>query len=201
LKWFLRRSVCMYFPQDLLFNCDKYDELRKTLFFKIFTKHRIYRNLLLFSMNSYTHWNITILSSIDKSSLPWRKSSTKFILTIMSEWVWDSLLYCLVLYHMYVEETNFVAFSCLQSVFISFLKLFKFTFGQSNDLILWKSVFLNSSYLSQLNKRSWGKYIQTLFLRNQLTIMSEWVYCLVLYYMYVEETNFVAFRLFAILLK
>ena len=27
----------------------------------------------------------------------------------MSEWVWDSLLYCLVLYHMYAEETNFVA--------------------------------------------------------------------------------------------
>jgi len=25
----------MYFPQDLLFNCDKYDELRKTLFHKI----------------------------------------------------------------------------------------------------------------------------------------------------------------------
>jgi hypothetical protein len=24
----------MYFPQDLLFNCDKYDELRKTLFHK-----------------------------------------------------------------------------------------------------------------------------------------------------------------------
>jgi hypothetical protein len=78
---------------------------------------RIYRNLLLFSMNSYTHWNMTILSSIDESSLPWRKSSTKY-------------------------------------VFNSFLKLFKFTFGQSNDLILWKSVFLNSSYLSQLNKRS-----------------------------------------------
>ena len=62
-------------------------------------------------MNSYTHWNITMLSS-----LPWRKSSTKY-------------------------------------VFNSFLKLFKFTFGQSNDLILWKSVFLNSSYLSQLNKK------------------------------------------------
>ena len=28
----------------------------------------------------------------------------------MSERVSDSLLYCLVLYHMYVEETNFVAF-------------------------------------------------------------------------------------------
>jgi hypothetical protein len=25
----------MYFPQYLLFNCDKYDELRKTLFHKI----------------------------------------------------------------------------------------------------------------------------------------------------------------------
>ena len=25
----------MYFPKDLLFNCDKYDELRKTLFHKI----------------------------------------------------------------------------------------------------------------------------------------------------------------------
>jgi hypothetical protein len=25
----------MYFPQDLLFNCDKYDELRNTLFHKI----------------------------------------------------------------------------------------------------------------------------------------------------------------------
>ena len=25
----------MYFPQDLLFNCDQYDELRKTLFYKI----------------------------------------------------------------------------------------------------------------------------------------------------------------------
>jgi hypothetical protein len=25
----------MYFPQDLLFNCDKYNELRKTLFHKI----------------------------------------------------------------------------------------------------------------------------------------------------------------------
>ena len=24
----------MYFPQDLLFNCDKYDEIRKTLFHK-----------------------------------------------------------------------------------------------------------------------------------------------------------------------
>jgi hypothetical protein len=30
-----KRSVCMYFPQDLLFNCDKYDKLRKTLFHKI----------------------------------------------------------------------------------------------------------------------------------------------------------------------
>jgi hypothetical protein len=28
LKWFLRRSVCRYFPQDLLVNCDKYDELK-----------------------------------------------------------------------------------------------------------------------------------------------------------------------------
>ena len=35
LKWFLRKSVCVYFPQDLLFNCYKYDELRKTLFHKI----------------------------------------------------------------------------------------------------------------------------------------------------------------------
>ena len=35
LKWFLRRSVCMYFPQDVLFNCDKYDELRKAHFHKI----------------------------------------------------------------------------------------------------------------------------------------------------------------------
>ena len=26
---------CLYFPQDLLFNCDKYEELRKTLFHKI----------------------------------------------------------------------------------------------------------------------------------------------------------------------
>ena len=33
--WFLRRSVCMYFPQDLLYNCNKYDELTKTLFHKI----------------------------------------------------------------------------------------------------------------------------------------------------------------------
>ena len=73
----------------------------------------------------------TMLSSIDKSSLPWRKSSTKY-------------------------------------VFNSFLKLFKFTFGQSNDLILWKSVFLNSSYLSQLNKRSCGKYIRTLLSQKPL---------------------------------
>ena len=35
LEWFLRRSVCMYFLQDLLFDCDKYDELRKTLVHKI----------------------------------------------------------------------------------------------------------------------------------------------------------------------
>jgi hypothetical protein len=33
--WFLRRSVCMYFPQDLLYNCNKYDELRKTLFTRL----------------------------------------------------------------------------------------------------------------------------------------------------------------------
>jgi hypothetical protein len=35
---------------------------------------------------------------------------------------------------------------------------------------LWKSVFLNSSYLSQLNKRSCGKYIQTLLLRNHFNV-------------------------------
>ena len=85
-----------------------------------------------------------MLSSIDKSSLPWRKSSTKY-------------------------------------VFISFLKLFKFTFGQRNDLILWKSVFLNSSYLSQLNKRSCGKYIQTLLLRNHFKIYNQIVYVIILW--------------------
>jgi hypothetical protein len=33
--WLRRRSVCIYFPQDLLFNCDKYNELKKILFHKI----------------------------------------------------------------------------------------------------------------------------------------------------------------------
>ena len=37
----------MYFPQDLLFNCDKYDELRKTLFHKI-------KSLLCPNVNLYT---------------------------------------------------------------------------------------------------------------------------------------------------
>ena len=64
-------------------------------------------------------------------------------------------------------------------MFISFLKLFKFTFGQSNDLILWTSVFLNSSYLSQLNKRSCGKYIQTLLLKFK--VYNQIVYGIILW--------------------
>jgi hypothetical protein len=41
---------------------------------------------------------------------------------------------------------------------------------------LWKTVFLNSSYLSQLNKRSFGKYIPTLLLRNHFKVYNQIVY-------------------------
>ena len=42
---------CLYFPQDLLFNCDKYDEVRKTLFHKIKSLLCPNVNLIVSKMN------------------------------------------------------------------------------------------------------------------------------------------------------
>jgi predicted glycosyltransferase involved in capsule biosynthesis len=41
----------MYFPQDLLFNCDKYDELRKTLL--------VYGTEARLQMKKYHFWHGT----------------------------------------------------------------------------------------------------------------------------------------------
>jgi hypothetical protein len=57
-----------YFPQDLLFNCEKYDELRKTLFHKI--KSLLCPNVNLNSFkNSYCGLLYKIVVSIGNAKI------------------------------------------------------------------------------------------------------------------------------------
>jgi hypothetical protein len=78
-----RRSVCMYFPQDLLFNCDKYDELRKTLFHKIKSLLCPNVNLNSFKNELNTHLvDLFLQGSDDLSIVIFRETTSKFIIKL-----------------------------------------------------------------------------------------------------------------------